>query len=181
MKCLPVFERFAPFLTVLFALALPAAGRADEERVFLSVMESDAIAEREGEVVTVYGQVSSTGESESGMNFVNFDGADFNLIAFSSDVAEQFPGGEPHEIYDGKRIAVTGPIAIYRDRPQIKLTDPSMVRILDPEEVFPPEKKATEEPVVAEKSEPEEAEAMVTETAAAEPETPPVDWRKYFQ
>jgi hypothetical protein len=114
------------------------------------------------------------------MNFVNFDGAEFYLVTFKSDLTE-FLQGEPADLYDGKRLAVTGVISIYKEKPQIKLTDPKMVQILEADTEFPP--KADAEPA---KKKPA-PEAKKTETPETKPtpeepkKKPPVDPKKYFK
>jgi len=178
-----VLFRSLPVACVLVHWATSAPAQQDEEPVIVAVTEMERLVELEGTVVTVYGEVSRTGESESGMNFVNFADTEFVLVTFASDVAQQFPDGEPHEIYRDKRLAVTGPIAIFRDNPQIKLTDPSMVRVLAPDEVFPPESEKSVEVAVAETGdsggEDEEPEAI--EPEPEEKPGPPVDWKLYFK
>ena len=45
-----------------------------------------------------------------------------------SEHTSKFKGGGPATLYDGKQIAITGIIDIYKDAPQMKLMDPSAIR-----------------------------------------------------
>ena len=147
----------------------------------LEASETGELKAREGEKVIVHGETGESGKSPSGTNFVNFKGSEFYLTAFKSDL-EPFKDGEPADLFDGKRIVVTGVISIYRDKPQIKLTRPEQVRVLEPGEIFPPEKP---QEIAAVTPEEENPEIVVSAEQPAEPETPrenpPVDWRKFFK
>lgn len=152
---------------------------ADESQIYLKAGDTDAILEKEGQKCIVYGNTKNSSKSASGTSYVNFDGAEFYLVTFKSDL-DGFEDGEPHEAFDGKRIAVEGVISIYKDRPQIKLTAPGQVRILEEDEVFPP--------LGEEKEEPKAAPAVAKEKAPEEPpaeempkKKPPVDAKKYFK
>lgn len=178
-------KRLAPLLLAAVG-GVSVASHAEEgetdETIYLPAKATDEIAEREGEMVVVHGRTSGSEKTESGTNFVRFGDAEFFLVTFASDL-DQFPGGEPHERYEGERIAVTGLVSIYRGKPQIKLTDPAMVRILGENEEFPPEPEPEKEtPVVAGAS--NEAEASGEDAPEAEPEEkpkPPVDASLYFE
>lgn len=167
---------------LLTAALLSGAVSADEEdTIYLAASEAKEIAGKEGEKVTVHGITKDSSKSASGTNYVNFDGTEFHLVTFASDL-DQFKEGEPHEIYNDKRIAVDGVISIYRGKPQIKLTSANQVRFLADDEVFPPLRAKAEEPA---QPEPEEMkEAPITPQKPAEEEArpkPPVDWKLYFK
>jgi DNA/RNA endonuclease YhcR with UshA esterase domain len=116
------------------------------------------------------------------MNFVNFKGAKFYLVTFKSDV-DEFEDGEPADIYDEKRLAVTGLVSIYKEKPQIKLTSPDQVRILEEGEEFPTPGAAKAEKDKGEKKPiPKKAEEKSDDGKKEEPKKkPPVDPKKYFK
>ena len=161
--------------------AAPEASSAIAEAPLLKATATAELKEREGQKVVVFGKTEGSGKSPSGTNFVNFQGADFYLTAFKSDL-DPFEGGEPAELYDGKRIVVTGVISIYRDKPQIKLVSPDQVRILAEGEIFPPEPVPDVESV-EDATEPENVVSDSQPGSEPEPpqEQPAVDWRIYFK
>lgn len=149
------------------------------ETIYLPASATGELKAKEGQAVVVHGVVSGSRKSESGTNFINFEGAEFFLVTFKSDL-HQFPDGEPADFFKGKRIAVEGTVSIYQDKPQIKLTKPGQVAILAPGAVFPPPQAAKPVPPA-----PEPAVKPETPTAAPAPVTPktkpPVDPSEYFK
>lgn len=168
MKAVPLL------LTVLALLSTSAA----KDSIYIAAVETKALEAKEGQKVTVYGSTKGSEKSPSGTNFVNFEEADFYLVTFKSDL-KSFPDGEPVDLFEGKRLAVTGTISIYRGKPQIKLTSAEQVEILEEDRVFPPEveKADTEEPTPALQK---ETEKPTGETKPAKPK-PPVDPSLYFK
>lgn len=169
-------------ITILFTTSLCSLVIGEEEdTLYLAASEDNEIATKEGQKVVVYGIAKDSSKSASGTNYVNFDGTEFHLVTFASDL-DQFKDGEPHEIYNEKRIAVDGVISIYKGKPQIKLTSSDQIRILADDEVFPPVKAETKEP---EKAAPEEMKkAPLTPQKPPEEEArpkPPVDSKLYFK
>lgn len=170
--------------TVLLAFAVLACGffplRADD-KLYLAATETDALMAKEGQKVVVHGRTKGSGKSGSGTNFVNFDGAEFFLVTFKSDL-NRFPEGEPSEVYEGKRLAVEGTISIYQGKPQIKLTDPRQVTLLEDDAVFPPPSENKEAPAASAKPMPAEKAAPAGEPAPETPKRkPPVDPSEYFK
>lgn len=171
------------FLILLLAPVLPVLTSAEEKpAIYLAATETEELIAKDGQKVTVHGETTGSGKSSSGMNFVNFKGAEFYLVTFKSDL-DQFEDGEPADLYDGKRIAVTAVISIYKEKPQIKLTSPDQVRILEEGEEFPP--PATEETEAETKEAPKAEEKRDSPRETTEPEEPkrkpPVDAKKYFK
>lgn len=182
-------NRLLPTLSVaiglLFTCLIPGDGRAADDTIHIGVGETEALEAKEGQIVTVHGRSADSGKSSAGTNFVNFEGAEFYLVTFQSDLVG-FPEGEPAERYDDKRLAVTGVISIYQGKPQIKLTSPDQVQVLGEDEVFPPEPES-ESSAAEPETESSEQEGAAGETAEEttdekEPEKPkpPVDPSKYF-
>lgn len=167
-------------LLLLPALFLGSPTIAEDE-IYIRANETEALEAKEGQEVVVYGKTADSGKSSSGTNFVNFEGSEFYLVTFKSDLG-LFPDGEPADLFDGKRLAVTGVVSIYRDKPQIKLTAPDQVRILAEDEVFPP-KQDSPPPATAEtraKEAPEKKPEPKPE-AESEKRKPPVDASEFFK
>ncbi|MEM6280409.1 MAG: hypothetical protein AAF733_13085 [Verrucomicrobiota bacterium] len=167
------------FLTfAVMALATSLLG--EEAKIYLASTDTEALIAKEGQIVVVYGESDRSGKSGAGMNFVNFKGSEFVAITFISDL-DQFPDGEPADVYDGKRLAVEGPISIYQDKPQIKLTSPDQVTVLEADAVFPPEGAVTEEAAPVEKKSDEVMETPEDTPDELEPnKKPPVDASEFF-
>lgn len=166
-------------LVVVLALAFSCVPSQADDMIYLAATETKALTAKEGHKVTVYGESTGSAKQPTGTNFVNFEGAEFYLVTFKTDL-DQFDEGEPAEIYDGQRLAVSGVMSVYQGKPQFKLTSPDQVRILGKDEVFPPEVKddAPVKKVVVNES-PVKKEA---ESAPEEPKRkPPVDPSEYFK
>jgi len=166
-----------PALLLCSLLTLLAITHA-EDAIYIPANETEALEKKEGQKVTVYGETKDSGKSSSGTNFVNFEGADFYLVTFKTDLSG-FSKGEPSDFYEGKRIAVTGTVSVYQGKPQIKLTSPDQIKILQDDEEFPPKVMTVETP------EPEAKEAPKTEKPVEEVKPdkpkPPVDPSQYFK
>lgn len=170
------------FRYLLLAIALPAFLQADEKpAIYIDAKDTEELMAKDGQKVTVYGETTGSGKSSSGMNFVNFKGADFYLVTFKSDL-DQFEDGEPADIYDGKRLAVTAVLSIYKEKPQIKLTSPDQVVILEDGVEFPPPGAEAEEEKPGEKKVGKKEEKVAEKPTEEEPKKkPPVDPKKYFK
>ncbi|NLF70240.1 MAG: hypothetical protein GX575_14470 [Candidatus Anammoximicrobium sp.] len=82
-----------------------------------------------GQAVTVSGRVSGTGVSgSSGHQFLNFDNREFSVICFADDL-DRFTAGQPAELYKGRDIEITGVLERYRDKLQIRLREPSQIKL----------------------------------------------------
>lgn len=168
-------KRFLILSVVLSGCSGAIAG----ETIHLPASATGDLKAKEGQQVIVHGVVSDGRKSESGTNFVNFEGAEFFLVTFKSDL-HQFPDGEPADLLKDKRIAVEGTVSIYQDKPQIKLTRPGQVTILAPDAVFPPPQPTKS---IAPAPEPAaKAEAPKAAPAPVPPKPkPPVDPSEYFK
>ena len=84
-----------------------------------------------GENAFISGKVINVG-SAGRVNFLNFDTQrppEFVVIVFG-DSLENFP--QPlQETYDGKIVRVRGRVSLFRDNPQIIVTSPDQIEILD--------------------------------------------------
>lgn len=172
-----------PLLRLLFAaeFLLISAAAAGEEKIYLEASRTKELVAKEGQKIVVYGETEGSGKSASGTNFVNFKGADFFLVTFKSDL-KQFKEGEPHALYDGKRVAIEGAISIHQGKPQIKLTEPEQITVLAADAVFPPPAAPMEEPEVADPKMKKEKGGIPSTPAPEEPKRkPPVDPAEYFK
>lgn len=82
-----------------------------------------------GERVTVEGVVTGTHVSAKGTEFLNFGdpypNQDFTAVVFARSAASI---GDIARYY-GKRVDVTGTVALYRGRPEIIVNDPGQIRV----------------------------------------------------
>ncbi|NOY00014.1 MAG: hypothetical protein GXP30_09820 [Verrucomicrobia bacterium] len=95
--------------------------------------DTKSITAKNGQKITVRGTVSTVRKSKGGANFINFANSEFYLITFSSDLSA-FADGEPADLYQGKHLAVTGVVSIHKDKPQMKLLRPDMVKLISEDE-----------------------------------------------
>lgn len=173
---------FLRFLPLAYTAGLALSATAQDATVSLPILaatETAALKGKDGQKVVVYGETARSGKSQSGMNFVNFADAEFYLVAFKSDLVA-FKDGEPADLYDGKRLVVTGVVTIYKDKPQIKLTSPDQVRVLAADEAWPqtPAPSQTAAPAAPAPASPAPAAAKSPEEPKKKP---PVDPKLYFK
>lgn len=114
----------------------PAVVRVDPSNSAQSISPKDAVR-YDGKVVTVCGVVSSarylaesTGRASShNPTFLNFGGKfpnhDFTAVIFE-DNREKF--GEPEKSCLNKNVCVTGKVQIYREKPEVVLTEPEQLK-----------------------------------------------------
>jgi DNA/RNA endonuclease YhcR with UshA esterase domain len=93
-------------------------------------------AKKVNEKVTVEMEVKSTGGKEA--NFLNSE-ADYkdakNFTVFIPEAAlEKFKKAkidDPKTHYKGKTVRVTGTVTLYREKPQIKVEDPTQIEVVE--------------------------------------------------
>ena len=114
----------------------PAPAAAALPRV--SAGDIEGVKKLVGQQAVVYGKViSARAVDRIGMSFLDLDGGKFTVVSWK-DAYAKFPGGQsPAAIYKGKTIEVTGKIEEYKKgaasspQPQIKLTDPSQIKVIE--------------------------------------------------
>ena len=127
-------------VTPLFADApstQPAAattGPASQPASFQAT-DKDAIAKAADATVTVTGTVSGTNWYNDQILFINFKGTqrgDFGVVARqeSREVLDKAFNGDVGKALDGKKIAVTGKVVMYRGHPEIVISKPEQVTVL---------------------------------------------------
>lgn len=84
-----------------------------------------------GETAFISGKIINV-NSSGRVNFLNFDTkrpADFVVVVFRENL-ENFP--QPlREMYDGKIVRVRGTVSLYRDKPEMAVSSPDQIEILD--------------------------------------------------
>lgn len=176
----PIAIVLAASLLILVSPSVQAEETIPSEFPIFAATDTEALMAKDGQKIIVYGETEGSGKSGSGTNFVNFKGAEFYLITFKSDLRE-FKDGEPADLYDGKRLAVTGVVSVYQDKPQIKLTDPEGVKILAEDEPWPAPQKKAETASTTSGDEGKKPAAAAPATEEAPKKKPPVDASKYFK
>ena len=87
-----------------------------------------ALRKQVGQEATVVGRISRTGQSKSGMQFLNFADSEFTVVCHEEDVAK-FAEGVPVEAYRGQDVEITGTVELFRGKVQIRLREPSQIKI----------------------------------------------------
>lgn len=106
-----------------------------------------------GQTVFVSGKITNVGNT-SRIAFLNFDGnrpPTFTAVIFN-DNWDKFPG-ELRDLYNDKNVEIRGLITTYQDRPQIVVTKPEQITILDE---LPKTEKIDEKKVVTWSDNPKE-------------------------
>lgn len=83
-----------------------------------------------GRMATVYGKIVTVGHTER-IHFLDFHESDrsaFKAVIFDAAMRD-FPDGIDH--YEGKLVAIRGPVTTYNNNPQIVVGKPSQVRVVD--------------------------------------------------
>jgi hypothetical protein len=115
----------------------------------VEVTDLDTIKASVGKELTVHGKVSGTFKPQSGsVIIINFEGVNRTFVAVIDksdfDAVNAAFGGDVAEAVKGKTLTITGPIKLYREKPQIVISKPEQVKV---ETDAPPaegEKKETE-------------------------------------
>lgn len=129
------FERYRVLIAGLLALApisvavgQEAVIHPDEGRPHITWEDADKVV---GQLAFVYGKVINTRELGR-ISFVNFDAnrpADFAGVIFS-DNRDKFPDSLD-DAYLGKPVRLRGIVSTYQGKPQLVLTEPDQIEVLD--------------------------------------------------
>ena len=106
----------------------PAAGTVVE------VTDLDTIKANVGKELTVHGKCSGTFKPRSGsVILINFEGVNRDFVAVIDkndfDAVNAGFGGDVMEAVKGKTLTITGPIKLYREKPQVVISKPEQVKI----------------------------------------------------
>ncbi len=94
----------------------------------MSVQKIVELRKHIGSEVTVVGHVSRATKSGSGHQFLNFQASELSVVCFKDDLGS-FTKGQPADLYKGKRVEVQGKLELYKNKLQIKLREPSQIRL----------------------------------------------------
>ncbi|MEM8946817.1 MAG: endonuclease/exonuclease/phosphatase family protein [Planctomycetota bacterium] len=119
-------------LLLLSAVTLPTYGQnvIDKDEGVSTIYWSDA-ADAIGDVAYVCGKVVGVRDIGT-ITFINFD--DNRPPKFTAVVFDDYYGKFPDQIktlYEGKIVKIRGQITTHRDRPQIVLTSPDQIEVID--------------------------------------------------
>lgn len=87
------------------------------------------LRENVGQNVTVRGRIDRTGASQSGIQFLNFAHSELTAVCYPEHVG-RFTDGKPVDLYRGQNVELMGKVELYRNKLQIRLTDPKQITIL---------------------------------------------------
>src|SRR5437868_4816455 len=107
------------FFSTIVLLTLSSYGFAQEGKTYYAIDASKHV----GEVATIVGEVANVRQAESGHVLINLDAAYPNehfTVFVPKETADQLGNAKKLE---GHKIAITGKIALYRDRPEIVVND----------------------------------------------------------
>lgn len=123
-------------LSLLVLLGLAVITWADDKE--LKPITTDEAAKRVNEKCLVEMEVKSVGKSKKGMIFLNSeanyrDGKNFGVV-IDANVVPKFKEAkieDPVSHYKGKRIRVTGTVILFMNHPQIAVTEPAQIQIVE--------------------------------------------------
>ncbi|MFK5924775.1 MAG: hypothetical protein QM496_21565 [Verrucomicrobiota bacterium] len=164
-------------LTFILFHLIPQPGFSQDPTPVFEAADGQAITAKTGQRITVRGKVTEVRKTSSGTNFINFENSDFYLVTFKSDLTA-FEKGEPAELYQGRHLAVTGVVSTYKGKPQMKLTHPDMVKIIDADAPLPAVKKQPDQ--VSKKAKPETTSSK-SKSSEQKKKATPVNAKKYFK
>jgi len=95
----------------------------------LKATNTVAMRKRVGRQVVVFGKIETTAKSKSGHQFLNFSGGQVSAFCPRSEVAK-FTKGEPADQFKGQEVELTGTLSLYKNKLQIKLTNPNQIKLL---------------------------------------------------
>ena len=176
-----IMFRNLEWLVLLGWIGIAAWGVAEEPSKkeaplpVIKVVEVEKIAAALETEVIIRGQVTRTGKSKTGINFLNFANYNFVVVCFPSD-AKSFEDGEPADLYKAQVIEVRGKIEKYRDKFQIKLRNLDQIKIVDRSEAEQ-DAKPDSAKVVPKKEPKAENESSSKDSSRARK---PVDAKRFF-
>src|SRR5437773_1026460 len=114
----------------------------------VEVTDLDTIKANVGKELTVHGKVSGTYKSRTGsVILLNFEGVNRDFVAAvekdAIDPVNAAFDGDVANAVKGKSVTITGPIKLYREKPEIVISKPEQLKIEsgEAEKKEEPEKK----------------------------------------
>ena len=124
-----------------------ASAAGDEAPQRISAKDALTLRTLVGRQVTVFGRVTGTNVSDrSGHHFLNFENPELSVICFASDL-DRFASSKPAEQYRSRDIEITGLLERYRDKLQIRLREPTQIKIFESPPAKPSELPAGQQGV----------------------------------
>ena len=119
------------FFLALSGILSPEIASAQKQAGTPAVSAQNIVELRKsiGKTVTVNGFVERASKSRSGNQFLNFRSSELSVICFASDV-RRFTNGEPIKQFAKKQVQISGKLELYRNKLQIKLSNPSQIKIV---------------------------------------------------
>ena len=165
-------------ITCLLAITCSIAAAEDTgEFPIFKTSDTESILAKAGQKITVRGTVSEARKSKGGTNFISFINSEFYLVTFKSDL-KAFKNKEPADLYKKKHLAITGVISIYKNKPQMRLNHPNMVKIISEDEPILAPEKVKKRNTTKRQPLTQSPEKL---TAEIKKQIPPVDPKKYFK
>ena len=108
----------------------PAAPVPPAQTVAPAIPSTDeaALKAAVGKTATVRGKVTRAHAWDGGITFLNLDGR-FTVVCFKKNLGK-FPS-PPEKIYEHKTIEVTGMVSLHKEKPQIEISSPDQVKVVD--------------------------------------------------
>jgi hypothetical protein len=105
-------------------------GKATEPRDAIHASNQRVLQASIGREVTVTGEVARAAKSQSGIHFLNLENSSLSIVCFRDD-AQKFADGSPSDQFRDHDIEIRGKLEQYKGKLQIKLVDPSQIRIIE--------------------------------------------------
>jgi DNA/RNA endonuclease YhcR with UshA esterase domain len=114
------------------AQATPTAGEPAGTPPVIDATDVQKLSQLTGQTVTVEGNIVKTGtHTESGMNFLNFSHerkTGFVAVIFPRSVSNF--SEPPAQMYQAKKVRITGRIEDFRGQPQIVVESPDQIKVV---------------------------------------------------
>lgn len=109
----------------------PESAPAAQESGILRLQstDKDAVLAAVGKEVVITGKVRRANAWDGGITFLNLDGG-FTVVCFRKNFAK-FPSPLEQLFSQGKTVQVTGKIRLHKDRPEIEITGPEQIEIVE--------------------------------------------------
>ena len=95
----------------------------------LKATDKDALLAAIGKNATVSGKIQRANAWDGGITFLNIEGG-FTVVCFRKNYAH-FPSPPDQLFPEGKTIEVTGTLKLHKEKPQIEITKPEQIRIVE--------------------------------------------------
>jgi DNA/RNA endonuclease YhcR with UshA esterase domain len=143
MRCMPIAllaalafsaPAFAEDAAPATPPATPPASQPTTAGAVVDVKDLDKIKAAVGKELSVRGKVSGTFKSKTGSVIIlNFEGVNRDFVAAVAkeniDTVNAGYEGDVAKAVEGKTIVVTGPIKLYKEKPELMISKPDQIKI----------------------------------------------------